>query len=190
MGIIIFIIALIITLKIISKNMKEKLKVMINNTTPENVILMDILIFKYVKSNKKSKLVFMPVLKNISTNEIYIAIKGGNYGNVFVNYSSIVGKTPTISVKNIKKENIPFGTQGRLFIEQRCGNISVVNNKFTINDIDYIYEGNIFNTTGTIKNGLMYNMTNNNIAEIMNNAILYKGIADFDTEETFKEYFK
>lgn len=53
MGIIIFIIALIITLKIISKNMKEKLKVMINNTTPENVILMDILIFKYVKSNKK-----------------------------------------------------------------------------------------------------------------------------------------
>ena len=158
---IIFIIALLIVLKVISKKTKEKLKTIINNTIPEEVILVDILALKHIKKNGKSKIVFMPVLKNTSTNEIYTAIKGGNYGNILVTYTGMVGKTPTISVKNINKEDIAFGKNGRLFIEQRCGNILVDNNKFTINGIDYMYEGNIFNTTGTIKNGLIYNITNN-----------------------------
>ena len=61
---------------------------------------------------------------------------------------------------------------------------------FTIGKYDYIYEGNVFNTTGTIKSGLVYNMTDSNILSELNNAILYKGIADFDTEDVFREYFK
>ena len=65
----------------------------------------------------------MPVLKDTSTNEIYTAIKGGNYGNILVTYTVQWEKAPTISVKNINKEDIVFGKNGRLFIEQRCGNI-------------------------------------------------------------------
>lgn len=190
MEILIFIIIVIIVLKIVSKKTKERLKVLINTKKPEEVVLVDVLILKYIKENGKDRTIFMPILKNNFTNKVYLPIKTGNYGNIQTSYTALVGQTPKIQLRNLKKENIEFGTKGRLFIELECGNISVTNNKIIINNQEYTYEGNIFNTTGVIKNGIAYNMTNNNILEEINNAILYKGIADFDTEEVFKEYFK
>jgi hypothetical protein len=190
MELLLFIIIVIIVLKYVSKKTKEKLKVLVNTTKPEGVVLIDVIILKIIKDNKEDRTVFLPILKNNFTNKVYIPVENGNYGNILISYAGVIGKAPKITLRNLKKENIEFGTKGRLFIEQECGTITVDNNKVTIGNYGYIYEGNIFNTTGTIKSGIIYNMTDSNILSELNNAILYKGIADFDTEEVFREYFK
>ena len=190
MEILISIIIVIIVLKVISNKMKEKLKVLINTVKPESVVLVDLVVLKYIKKNGKDKTIFMPVLKNNMTNKIYLPIKSGDYGNILISYTALIGQTPKVSLMNLKRENINFGTQGRLFIEQECGNIHVEGNKVIIENREYIYQGNFFNITGTPKNAMIYNITDNNILEILNDATLYKGVADFDMEGILKEHIK
>ena len=132
----------------------------------------------------------MPVLKNNLTNKVYIPIPEGYYGNIQASYAAINGCAPKIKLKNIERKEVAFGTKGRMFIEQECGIITTMSNKVNMNNMEYIYEGNINNTTYPLKRGIIYNMTNNNIANELNNAILIKGIIDFDTEEVFRKYLK
>lgn len=190
MQIIIFIIIIIIIIKIASNKVKEKVKKIVQTTTPEEVILLDVIVFKYLGHQNNDAIHIMPVLKNNITNKVYIPIPEGYYGNILASYVAINGSALKIKLKNIGRKEVEFGTKGRIFIEQEYGIMETVSNKVNMNHNEYLYEGSISNTTCPLSRGIIYNMTNNNILNELNNAILFKGIVDFDTEEVFRKYIK
>jgi hypothetical protein len=187
-----YIIAIVIIISIlvivfmtkISKH-KKKCKNIIQSTSPQTVILKDIVVYKR-KASKSNLLIIAPVLKNSFTNRVYIPTAMGNYGNLLTPYTFITNKPPKISIINFKNQPVEFTKKGRLFIEEECGKIRVNNKKITIENIEYEYVGKLVN----INNFQLSNVNETNILEELDGAILYKGIVDFDEEGFIEEYYK
>lgn len=184
-GIILIILLIVVVFVFKIKEHKKKCKNIIQSTTPQTVILKDIVVYQR-KASKSNLLIIAPVLKNTFTNKVYVPIKSGDYGNLQIPYTAIINCKPQISIKNFKNQPVELSKKGRLFIEKECGTIKINNNKITIENIEYEYVGKMIN----INNFQLSNMNEENILSELNEAILYKGIADFDDIGFIEEYYK
>lgn len=187
-GVLIFLMFIILIIYIAVKNRKEKMRKIVNMVSPQTVVLVDMIIYSTVRNND-SHVNIMPVLKNTFTNKVYTPHITGNYGTIISTYSYIIGRPIKTMIRNLNKNELQFGVKGRLFIEQECENIKVMGNTIIINNKEYEYVGNISTTTTGVKRGVVYNMAYEcEILKELNEAIVYKGIADFDTEDVFRKF--
>lgn len=187
-GILIFLMFIIFIIYIAVKNRKEKMRKIVNTVSPQTVVLVDMIIYNTVRNNESDTHI-MPVLKNTFTNKVYTPHITGNYGTIVSTYSYIIGRTPKIVSRNLNNNELQFGMKGRLFIEQEIENIKIMGNTIIINNKEYVYGGNINTTTGGVRRGVVHNMSYDcDILKELNEAIVYKGIADFDTEDVFRKF--
>jgi hypothetical protein len=167
----------------IVKSHKKNMKKIIQTTSPIWVKFIDVLVYE-VSSGDDNITVYLPVYQNKRDNKVYVTSRWGNHGYVYPRIEGLFSSNPKIVTKNIKKEDVEFNKEGRLYIEKEKGTLKVENNTITIENRKFTYEEKF---KKTLKLNTIYNLNNDNILEIINNATIYEGIADFDIEGILKE---
>lgn len=180
LGVLILVVLIII---IVVKSNKKHMRKILETVSPIWVEFIDMLVLK-VSTGDNTMMVYFPVLKSKRDDKIYISSRYGNYGYIYPITQGFFTENPKIICKNIKKEIIEFNKEGRLYIEKEKGTLKVENNTITIENRKFAYEEKF---KKTLKLNAIYNLNNDNILEIINNATIYEGIADFDMEGILKE---
>lgn len=178
-GILIIILIVIIALKLNKKSMKK----IIETVNPIWVKFIDVLIIK-VSTGEDDITIYLPVFQNNKDNKVYIPSQWGNYGYLTTTMEGIFSENPKIVSKNIKKEIVEYGKEGRLYIEKEKETVKIEDNIVTIERRKLTFKGKIEKIAQT---NCIYNVSNDNILEKINGAIIYKGIVDFDMEGILKE---
>lgn len=171
-------------IKTISGPIKKRIKEIVSVGNRYKVKLIDLII---VDNNRAFSI--LPVLKDEWSGKIYIPAPKRNYGCLMISYIHPINSTPTIKIKNLNKELVEIGQEGTLYAEAELSIVSTNNAIITMNNQEYEYKGNIYKDTGKDSTGI-YNVTDNNLLDIINGAILYSGVADFDKEGKLIEYAK
>jgi hypothetical protein len=171
---IIVVFIIIIIIKLNKKNMRK----IVENVSPIWAEIVDLLILK-VTTGEDTTIVYYPVFKSKRDDKIYIPAQYGNYGCVYPSIEGIFKEEPKIIIKNIKKEIIEFNKEGRLYIKKEKDKVKVEDNTIQLDHKKVTYAGKYKKVLLTNN---LYNINNDNIMEILNEATLYEGIADFDME--------
>ena len=175
---------LVILVIVLIKSNKKHMRKIIETTTPIWVEFIDILVFK-ISTGDDTLTVYYPVFKSKKDNKIYIASRFGNYGNLYPTTEGYFTENPKIFFKNINKEVIEVNKEGRLYIEKEKNPVNVENNKIIIEERKLQYAGKY---QKAMKLNEIYSVYNDNILDLVNGAVIYYGIADFDMEGILREY--
>lgn len=180
-GVSLFVILIIF---IVVKSSKNHMKKILETISPIWVEFIDILVLQ-ISTGEGTLIAYYPVFKNKKDNKIYITSRFGNYGYFQPTTEGYFTDNPKIVYKNIKKEIVEFNKEGRLYIEKEKDTIKVENETIIIEGRKVSYAGKY---QKTLKLNHIYNISNDNILEIINGAVIFNGIADFDMEGVLREY--
>ena len=166
------------------KSQKKNMKKIIQTTSPIWVKIIDVLIYK-VSSGEDDITLYLPVYQNKRDNKVYVTSRWGNHGYVYPRIEGLFSSTPKVVIKNLKKEDLEFNKEGRLYIEKEKETIKIEDNKILLDGRKLQYSGKF---KDRVNFGEIYSVNNDNILELINGATLYYGIADFDMEGVLIEY--
>lgn len=166
------------------KSQKKNIKKIMQTTSPIWVKIIDVLIYK-VSSGDDDITLYLPVYQNKRDNKVYITSRWGDHGYVYPRIEGLFSSTPKVVIKNLKKENLEFNKEGRLYIEKEKETIKIEDNKILLDGRKLQYSGKF---KDRVNFGEIYSVNNDNILELINGATLYCGIADFDMEGVLIEY--
>ena len=168
----------------IVKSHKKNMKKIIQTTSPIWVKFIDVLIYE-VSSGDDNITVYLPVYQNKRDNKVYVTSRWGNHGYVYPRIEGLFSSNPKIVTKNIKKEDVEFNKEGRLYIQKEKEKIKIEENSILMDGRKLKYAGKF---KDRVNYNEIYNVNENNILELINGATLYYGIADFDMEGVLIEY--
>lgn len=166
------------------KSQKKNMKKIIQTTSPIWVKIIDVLIYK-VSSGEDDITLYLPVYQNKKDNKVYVTSRWGDHGYVYPRIEGLFSSTPKVVIKNLKKEDLEFNKEGRLYIEKEKETIKIEDNKILIDGRKLQYSGKF---KDRVNFGEIYSVNNDNILELINGSTLYCGIADFDMEGVLIEY--
>ena len=166
------------------KSQKKNMKKIIQTTSPIWVKIIDVLIYK-VSSGEDDITLYLPVYQNKKDNKVYVTSRWGDQGYVYPRIEGLFSSTPKVVIKNLKKEDLEFNKEGRLYIEKEKETIKIEDNKILIDGRKLQYSGKF---KDRVNFGEIYSVNNDNILELINGSTLYCGIADFDMEGVLIEY--
>ena len=166
------------------KSQKKNIKKIMQTTSPIWVKIIDVLIYK-VSSGEDDITLYLPVYQNKRDNKVYVTSRWGNHGYVYPRIEGLFSSTPKVVIKNLKKEDVEFNKEGRLYIEKEKETIKIEDNKILIDGRKLQYSGKF---KDRVNFGEIYSVNNDNILELINGSTLYCGIADFDREGVLIEY--
>lgn len=166
------------------KSYKKNIKKIIQTTSPIWVKFIDVLVYE-VSTGDDNITVYLPVYQNKRDNKVYVTSRWGNRGYVYPRIEGLFSSTPKVVTKNLKKEDLEFNKEGRLYIEKEKETIKIEDNKILIDGRKLQYSGKF---KDRVNLGEIYSVNNDNILELINGATLYHGIADFDMEGVLIEY--
>ncbi len=166
------------------KSYKKNIKKIIQTTSPIWVKFIDVLVYE-VSSGDDNITVYLPVYQNKRDNKVYVTSRWGNRGYVYPRIEGLFSSTPKVVTKNLKKEDLEFNKEGRLYIEDEKETIKIEDNKILLDGRKLQYSGKF---KDRVNFGEIYSVNNDNILELINGATLYHGIADFDMEGVLIEY--
>ena len=145
------------------------------NSTSRKMRVVDMLVFVNDEDSKLFEV--YPVLKDISTNEIYVSFKDHGYGKYFYQYHK---DTKNIEVKTSAGRVIEKNDWATLYIVKKLGKVQVDNSKIMLNGKEYDYAG-IMNSKKTIlQKNKIYNIIDKEFLDVINHANFYDGFIKFD----------
>lgn len=180
------VLAIVALIMFIIKLNKKKMRKIMQSVSPMWIEYYDVLVYRY-SDGENTYTKTLPILKNKRDNSFYIPSIYGDYGYLNINVEDSYTENPKVVSKNIKKENVEFNKQGRIYIEKEKGKVTIDNNIINIDGKKLTYEGII---NGKLAYDKAYSTKNENILEELNGAIIYCGILDFDMEGVLIEHLQ
>lgn len=180
------VLAIVALIMFIIKLNKKKMRKIMQSVSPMWIEYYDVLVYRY-SDGENTYTKTLPILKNKRDSSFYIPSIYGDYGYLNINVEDSYTENPKVVSKNIKKENVEFNKQGRIYIEKEKGKVTIDNNIINIDGKKLTYEGII---NGKLAYDKAYSTKNENILEELNGAIIYYGILDFDMEGVLIEHLQ
>lgn len=154
----------------------------IQEVPPRIGVITDILIYAHFsnRSNSVNRFKFCPIVKDLTTNKLYISFKNLNM-NVLRTGPSIVSPL-SYTLKSLKNNQITIGQQVNLHIKSETGKILRENDTYLIGNYKYKYVGKIadYKITNFPCEFMIFNEKGDNFRNDLNELNIFEGITDFD----------